>query len=110
MIIPSNFEPCGLTQMIAMRYGTVPVVRGVGGLADTVFDREHGDAPLEWRNGFVFHDANETGIQSALDRAIDLWHYDPSAFRDLLQQGMRHDNSWNHPGQHYQNIYEYIRA
>lgn len=110
MIVPSNFEPCGLTQMIAMRYGTVPVVRSVGGLADTVFDREHGDVPAEWRNGFVFHDANEASIQAALDRAIGLWHHDPRAFRNLLQQGMRHDNSWNHPGQHYQNIYEYIRA
>ncbi len=110
MVVPSNYEPCGLTQMIAMRYGTVPVVRSIGGLADTVFDREHSDVPLDWRNGFVFNSSDAAGIESALERAVGLWYDYPENFQDLIVNGMRHDNSWNHPGQHYQNIYEYIKA
>jgi starch synthase len=109
MVVPSLFEPCGLTQMIAMRYGAVPVVRSVGGLIDTVFDHDYSDRlPVE-RNGYVFHQADNPGIESALDRAIGLWLDDKKEFEQLMIAGMRCDFSWNHPGQHYLNIYEYIR-
>src|SRR6185436_2350148 len=73
MLIPSVYEPCGLTQMIALRYGTVPVVRNTGGLADTVFDANHANKPSHERNGYVFNDYNAPGLESALSRAIGLW-------------------------------------
>ncbi len=109
MVVPSIFEPCGLTQMIALRYGTVPIVRAVGGLADTVFDRDHSERPECERNGYVFDHANPPGLESAMHRAIGLWNSQPEDFRQLILNGMRYDYSWNHPGRHYLDVYEYIR-
>lgn len=109
LIVPSLFEPCGLTQMIALRYGAVPIVRAVGGLADTVFDWDYSDLPREKRNGFVFQHADHAGIESAMDRALGLWYVRPDLFQELSVNGMRYDYSWNRPGADYLNIYEYIR-
>ena len=110
MIVPSLFEPCGLTQLIAMQYGTIPVVRSVGGLADTVFDKDNAhDKPLHERNGFVFESYDNAGIESALSRAIGCYYHFPDHFRDLMQNAMRYDFSWRNAGQHYLNIYDYIR-
>ena len=106
---PSLFEPCGLTQLIAMRYGTVPIVRECGGLADTVFDWNYSDKPVGERTGYVFHDADYTGLESALSRAIGAWNMYPDAFRSIALNGMRADLSWNNPGSHYEGIYEHIR-
>jgi starch synthase len=109
IVVPSIFEPCGLTQMIALRYGTVPIVRAVGGLVDTVFDRDYSDRPVEQRNGYVFHQADFLGLESAMQRAFGLWSHHPDEFRQLVRQGMAYDYSWNHPGQDYASIYEWIR-
>jgi starch synthase len=109
IIVPSLFEPCGLTQMIGLKYGTVPVVRATGGLADTVFDADYAPKPYGERNGYTFNDFNNAGIESALHRAIGLWYSYPNHFRELVENGMRCDYSWNHPGQHYLNVYELIR-
>lgn len=109
IVVPSLYEPCGLTQMIGMRYGTVPVVRAVGGLADTVFDRDFSDKPPAERNGYVFHQTDPLALETALGRAIGLWQHQPNDFRELIENGMRCDYSWNHPGEHYLRIYEYIR-
>jgi starch synthase len=109
LLVPSVYEPCGLTQMIAMKYGTVPVVRSTGGLADTVFDANYAPKPYHERNGFVFNDYNGPGVESALARAIGLWYDYPRHFFELMQNGMRYDYSWNHPGQHYLNIYYHIK-
>ncbi|MDD2769353.1 MAG: glycogen synthase GlgA [Methylococcus sp.] len=109
MVVPSRFEPCGLTQLIAMRYGTVPVVREVGGLADTVIDKDFSHRPLHERNGYVFRDYDERGLESALGRAIACYYQYPEHFRELMKNGMRYDYSWNHPGQDYLNIYDHIR-
>ncbi len=108
MIVPSQFEPCGLAQLIAMRYGTVPIVRSVGGLRDSVFDADHADKPYHERNGYVFHDFNNEGLESAMHRAIGLWYSHPNYFRELMVNGMKCDFSWNHPGQNYLNVYEHI--
>jgi starch synthase len=109
LVMPSLYEPCGLTQMIALRYGTVPVVRAVGGLKDTVFDWDYSALPPKQRNGFVFEHADPLGLESALDRALGLWRNEPALFRQLVLQGMACDYSWNHPGQRYLDLYEFIR-
>lgn len=109
MLVPSQFEPCGLTQLISLRYGTIPVVRSVGGLADTVFDKDHSHRPLHERNGYVFENYDYAGLESALIRAIDCYYQYPEHFRDLIRNAMRTDYSWNQPGQDYLNIYDHIR-
>ena len=109
VVVPSMFEPCGLTPMVAMRYGTVPVVRAVGGMVDTVFDRDFSDRPDWQRNGYVFHQGDNTAIESALDRAFGLWFDYPGEFRQLMLNAMRSDYSWARPGQDYLNIYDHIR-
>jgi starch synthase len=110
IIVPSNFEPCGLTQLVGMKYGTVPIVRAVGGLVDTVFDKDyHYSKPLNERNGFVFHQADYSGVESSLNRGIRLWYDYPEDFRELMLNGMRYDYSWNLPGQRYLEIYDLIR-
>ena len=109
LVVPSTFEPCGLTQMISLRYGTVPIVRAVGGLIDTVFDRDYSEKPEQERNGYVFHQADHHAVESAMDRAIGLWYDYPEQFRELMRRGMRYDYSWKIPGQNYLNIYEHIR-
>ena len=109
IVVPSLFEPCGLTQIIAMKYGTIPIVRDTGGLSDTVFDADYAHKPYHERNGYVFHHFNYEGLESAIHRAIGMWYSYPLYFRELMKNGMRYDYSWYHPGQHYLNIYEYIR-
>jgi starch synthase len=109
MLVPSQFEPCGLTQLIAMRYGTVPVVREVGGLADTVFDKDYSHKPLHERNGYVFRDYDYSGLESALGRALSCYYDYPDHFRELMKNAMRYDFSWKNPGQDYLNIYDLIR-
>jgi starch synthase len=109
ILVPSRYEPCGLTQLIAMRHGTVPVVRSVGGLADTVFDKDYSTRPLHERNGYVFHHADNPAVESVLNRAFACYYQFPDHFRHLMLNGMRADFSWNRPGQDYLNIYDFIR-
>lgn len=105
-IVPSLFEPCGLTQMIALKYGTVPIVRHTGGLADTVFDIDHSRKPIEERNGYIFDYPDAASMDSALDRAIHCWFEDYEKWRHLMLQGMKIDFSWNHPCDLYLKIYQ----
>jgi len=85
IVIPSIFEPCGLTQMIALRYGTVPIVRKTGGLADTV----------SVKNGFIFAKPEKTALFGALDEALTLFSKDRNKWDSLAQAGMALDFSWN---------------
>lgn len=110
ILVPSNFEPCGLTQMIGLKYGTVPVVRGVGGLVNTVFDWDYDENhPPEERNGFVFYQTDHVALESAMGRALDIWYKEPDTFHRLAKQGMGYDYSWNDPGTEYVKAYDYIR-
>ncbi|MEA5534244.1 glycogen synthase GlgA [Crocosphaera sp. XPORK-15E] len=111
IVVPSNYEPCGLTQMIALKYGTVPIVRGVGGLINTVFDRDYDEFHLpEERNGYVFFQTDSSALESAMHRALELWYTDREGFDRLAQQGMKYDYSWNNPGDKYLSVYDFIRA
>lgn len=111
IVVPSNYEPCGLTQMIGLKYGTVPIVRGVGGLLNTVSDRDHDTLhPPEERNGYVFFQSDNHALESAMDRALGLWYQYPKEFQKLQVQGMNYDYSWNNPGSQYLSVYEYIKA
>ena len=110
VLVPSEYEPCGLTQLIGLKYGTLPVVRNTGGLADTVFDANYAPKPYHERNGFVFNDCNWPGLESALSRAIGLWQHYPHFFRELMLNGMRYDFSWHYPGLYYLNVYNHIKA
>ena len=94
-LMPSIFEPCGLGQMIAMRYGTVPIARLTGGLADTVFENI---------NGFTFLNANATELSSALNRFVQSYTQRPK-FEKIMQTGMNADFSWLNSAQKYVEAY-----
>ena len=101
-LMPSRFEPCGLNQMYSLRYGTVPLVHRVGGLADTVLD--YSPAAPE-SNGFVFDSYTPEALLEALGRAIRLYA-DPPEWRKLQLNGMRQDHSWDRSAREYVRIYE----
>jgi starch synthase len=109
IIVPSHFEPCGLTQLIAMRYGTVPIVRATGGLKDTVFDCEDPTIPSSRRNGFTFKEATKAAIQTVLTRAFHLFRLEPSTFHSLVRRGMQSDFSWKKPAQEYLKLYHSLQ-
>ncbi len=110
MIVPSNYEPCGLTQIISLKYGTVPVVRGVGGLVNTIFDVNYDtNHSVEARNGFVFSENDSYALESALGRALNLYHQKPEDFERLAKRCMTYDYSWKTPGDQYEGVYEHIR-
>ncbi|MEM1368374.1 MAG: glycogen synthase GlgA [Cyanobacteria bacterium P01_H01_bin.15] len=110
IVVPSNYEPCGLTQLIGLHYGTVPIVRGVGGLVNTVFDWDYDqNHPPEKRNGFVFYESDTHAVESAMSRALDLYSNEPKLFQNLATQGMECDYSWLNSGAKYEGVYEHIR-
>jgi starch synthase len=105
MLVPSRFEPCGLTQLYALRYGSVPVVRRVGGLADTVVDLEQHEAS----SGVVFDDATGPALAEAITRAVAVYR-DPSTWRRLVLRGMQQDFSWGPPARQYKALYHQLVA
>ena len=105
LLMPSKSEPCGLAQMIAMRYGTVPIVRETGGLKDTVHPYE------SWcgaGNGFTFADYNSGDMLYVIRQAVDLYYNNPTAFKQLRRTGMAEDFSWANSANSYNEIYRSI--
>jgi len=96
MLVPSRFEPCGLTQMIAMRYGTLPLVRKTGGLADTVVDG---------RTGFVFGPYKASALAEKMREALDLWMGKPKVWQKMIDHVMRQDFSWEKSAKEYRDLY-----
>ncbi len=102
-LMPSKSEPCGLSQMNAMRYGTVPVVHATGGLRDTVPPAdENGAGGL----GFTFQSYNGDDFLAALKRALHLYKNDRAAFRALQRRDMEQDFSWNKPAKRYMELFQ----
>jgi starch synthase len=100
-LMPSLFEPCGLNQMYSLRYGTVPIVRRTGGLADSVqqFEPSSGKG-----TGIVFNDYNASALGWAINFALDLYPA-KTTWRKLMRNGMSMDYSWEQQGQHYIDLF-----
>jgi starch synthase len=104
LLAPARFEPCGLTQLYAMRYGTPPIVRRTGGLADTVIDASPDAIADRTASGFVFEDPSLEGLLAAVDRALKLYSQ-PLIWRRLQLQAMAQDFSWNASAGEYISLY-----
>ncbi len=104
LLVPSRFEPCGLTQLYALRYGTVPVVRHVGGLADTVVDASGAALHEDQATGFVFGPATSDALGDALSRAVNAYR-DSAQWRQLMQRGMAQNFSWAAAASQYMALY-----
>ena len=102
--MPSRFEPCGLTQLCALRYGAVPIVARVGGLADTVIDANEAAVTAGVATGVQFFPPSIEALTHALDRALEIGR-DPARSRRLKLNGMRSDVSWRGPAQRYAALY-----
>ncbi|MEK7544386.1 MAG: glycogen synthase [Patescibacteria group bacterium] len=98
LLVPSKYEPCGLTQMIAMRYGTIPLVRKTGGLADTV---ENG------KTGFVFEKYQASALVAAMERSIAVWQ-DTKHWQQMVKTVMRQDFSWKRSAREYLGVYNIL--
>jgi len=103
-LMPSRFEPCGMNQMYSQRYGTVPIVRATGGLADSVEDFSPATGT---GSGFVFHEPTAAALLAAIRRAVDVYR-DTASWRRLQRNGMARDFSWNASARRYREIYERI--
>lgn len=99
LLMPSRYEPCGLAQMIAMRYGCVPVARATGGLKDTITD-----TPIKNRTGFLFEEASPEALATAIQRGLDCFQ-DRQEWQAIQLRGMKHDFSWKQSALAYAHIY-----
>ena len=107
LLVPSRFEPCGLTQLYALRYGTVPLVRRVGGLADTVIDTTPETLKAGTANGFSFDDASSRKLAARIGKACALYR-DAPAWRHLQLHGMAQNFSWDDSAMRYEALYRSI--
>lgn len=103
-LMPSRFEPCGLNQMYSLRYGTVPLVHRVGGLADTVVDTNENTLADTTANGFVFLSADADAMRDALMRALNMFS-NKKTWQQIQLNGMTRDFSWQHSAHAYEQLY-----
>jgi starch synthase len=107
ILIPSRFEPCGLTQLYGLRYGCVPVVARVGGLADTVVDANEAALSAHAATGFQFSPVMQEALEHALRRASALYG-NKAAWVSLQQAGMKADVSWTRSAARYAELYRAV--
>ncbi|MBT2969496.1 MAG: starch synthase [gamma proteobacterium symbiont of Ctena orbiculata] len=105
-IMPSRFEPCGLNQMYSLRYGTIPIVRRTGGLADTVIDATPSTLAQGSATGFVFDNADGESLWGAVEHAINFYRRSQTDWEILARTGMQQDFSWEASAQHYLELYQ----
>ena len=107
MLMPSRFEPCGLTQLISLRYGTVPIVRETGGLKDTV-------QPYNWYEnsgtGFSFTNYNADDMLSAINYAKTVYFTQRDRWNEIAIRGMEKDFSWANSAHRYEDLYRWIMS
>ncbi len=103
IMIPSRYEPCGLTQMIGMRFGCVPLARATGGLKNTVVDYQLGDPKKS--TGFLFEEASSAALTDTLRRSLEIYN-DRRRWRGLQRRGMKQDFSWKRSAKEYLNLYK----
>jgi starch synthase len=103
-LMPSRYEPCGTGQMMALRYGALPVVRETGGLADTV--QSYDDGPADYGTGFVFLWEQPDAVLNTLRWALDTYRQRPEAFRRMQRRGMEIDFGWERSAREYIRVYE----
>jgi starch synthase len=106
-LMPSHFEPCGMGQMMAMRYGALPLVRETGGLADTVINYDN--AAADAGTGFVFHWQQAQAVEGTLNWALDVYEERPQAWRRMQRRGMWSDFSWRKSANKYVEMYRQAR-
>jgi starch synthase len=109
ILVPSRFEPCGLTQLYGLRYGCVPVVSRTGGLADTVIDANPAALGAGVATGVQFNGVNYHGLAAAIARTVALYRQ-PAQWRRIQRNGMASDVSWSHSGADYAGIYRKLIA
>lgn len=107
ILIPSRFEPCGLTQLYGLKYGTLPLVRFTGGLADTVIDCSLENLMDKTASGFVFRDSDVNELNNAIRRVFALWS-EPTKWRRVQRQGMMMDFSWDISAKQYLALYQQL--
>ncbi len=105
ILVPSRFEPCGLTQLYGLQYGTLPLVRKTGGLADTVVDSTSESIKARTATGFVFESATPEALRHCLQRAFALWQK-PRAWAMVRTDAMEQDFSWRKAAEQYRTLYE----
>ena len=108
-LMPSHFEPCGLSQLYSLKYGTVPVVRATGGLADTIMDATPEALSAGAANGFSFREYSVLALAEALRRAVEMYRQ-PEMWSQLVATGMQQDWSWKRSAEQYVNLYRRIHA
>jgi starch synthase len=104
-LMPSRFEPCGLSQLYSLRYGTVPIVRRAGGLADTVVDASTENIAAGTATGIVFENTSADALTGAVRRALSLYA-EQRTWKQIQLTGMRQDFSWHHSAAEYLHLYE----
>ena len=109
LLAPARFEPCGLSQLYAMRYGTIPIVRATGGLADTVVDTTRASISEGTATGFVFDEPSEAALEATIARACAFFR-EPLAWRRLQLSAMKQDFGWQRSAAQYLALYESLRA
>jgi starch synthase len=105
ILIPSRFEPCGLTQLYGLRYGTLPVVARTGGLADTVIDANEAAMLADCATGIQFAPINATMLGNAISRACALYA-DPKSWAAMMRRAMRHPVGWDMSAAAYLDVYQ----
>jgi len=107
LLHPARFEPCGLTQLYAMRYGTFPIVRRIGGLADTIVDANDQTTHNDTATGFTFEEATADAMIAALDRALFIYHQ-PVLWRKMQRRAMVQDFGWDRSARRYLALYQRV--